>query len=64
MIGAVRGVDPRTGRYFDDTKALLDSIDSISDDDRQAIYGGNALKVFPRLASRIANHDKQKEIAR
>ncbi|PBC55399.1 amidohydrolase family protein [Rhodococcus sp. ACPA1] len=64
MIGAVRGVDPETGHRFDDTKALLDSIDSISDDDRQAIYGGNALKVFPRLASRVANHDKQKEIAR
>ncbi|BAH51971.1 amidohydrolase family protein [Rhodococcus opacus] len=64
MIGAVRSVDPETGHRFDDTKALLDSIDSISDDDRQAIYGGNALKVFPRLASRVTNHDKQEEIAR
>ncbi|MDF3307249.1 amidohydrolase family protein [Rhodococcus sp. T2V] len=64
MIGAVRSVDPETGRRFDDTKALLDSIDSISDADRQAIYGGNALKVFPRLASRVTNQNKQEEVAR
>ncbi|MGV9867655.1 amidohydrolase family protein [Rhodococcus koreensis] len=63
MIGAVRSVDPETGRRFDDTKALLDSIDSISDVDRQAIYGGNALKVFPRLASHVRNHHKQEEVA-
>lgn len=58
MIGAVRSVDPETGRRFDDTKAILDSIDSIREPDRAAIYGGNALRVFPRLASRIPNHDK------
>jgi 4-oxalmesaconate hydratase len=56
MIGAVRGIDPETGHRFDDTLALLDSIGSLSDDDRRAIYGGNALRVFPRLASHITNH--------
>ncbi len=49
MIGAVRSVDPETGRRFDDTKYTLDSIDSLSDADRQAVYGGNALRVFSRL---------------
>ncbi|MFK0171690.1 amidohydrolase family protein [Streptomyces sp. NPDC090306] len=49
MIGAVRSIDPETGRRFDDTKYTLDSIDTISDEDRRAIYGGNALRVFPRL---------------
>ena len=49
MIGAVRGVDPETGHRFDDTKYLLDSISSLSDADRRAIYGGNALRVFGRL---------------
>jgi 4-oxalmesaconate hydratase len=49
MIGAVRSVDPETGRRFDDTKFTLDSIDSLSDPDRQAVYGGNALRVFARL---------------
>ena len=51
MIGAVRGVDPETGHRFDDTKYLLDSIDSLSAADRQAVYGGNALRVFGRLKS-------------
>jgi 4-oxalmesaconate hydratase len=50
MIGAVRSVDPETGHRFDDTKALLDSIDSVGEPDRKAIYGDNALCVFPRLA--------------
>ncbi|WP_216894259.1 amidohydrolase family protein [Nocardia alni] len=36
-------------RRVDDAKAILDSIDSISDHDRSAIYGANALRVFPRL---------------
>jgi 4-oxalmesaconate hydratase len=49
MIGAVRAVDPDTGRRFDDTKYLLDSIETLSDAGRQAVYGGNALRVFGRL---------------
>ncbi len=49
MIGAVRGVDPETGHRFDDTKYLLDSIETIGERDRRAIYGGNALRVFARL---------------
>jgi 4-oxalmesaconate hydratase len=49
MIGAVRAVDPETGHRFDDTLALLAGIDSIGAADRAAIYGGNALRVFPRL---------------
>ena len=50
MIGAVRGVDPETGRRFDDTKFLVDSIPSLDDAQRDAIYSGNALRVFGRLA--------------
>jgi len=49
MIGAVRSVDPETGRRFDDTKYLLDSISTLTDADRVAVYGGNALRVFGRL---------------
>ncbi len=49
MIGAVRGVDPETGHRFDDTKYLLDSVEAIDEQDRRAIYGGNALRVFARL---------------
>ena len=61
MIGAVRGVDPETGHRFDDTKALLDSIESIAEQDRQAIYGGTALRVFPRL-ERVLENRKPEEI--
>ena len=48
MVGAVRGIDPQTGHYFDDTKRYVDALD-ISDEERAAIFAGNARKVFPRL---------------
>ena len=55
MIGAVRSVDPETGHRFDDTKYLLDSLDTLSDTDRRAVYGGNALRVFGRLEGVLKN---------
>lgn len=48
MVGAVRGIDPQTGHYFDDTKRYIDALD-ISDEERHAIFEGNARKVYPRL---------------
>ncbi|MBI1685547.1 amidohydrolase family protein [Caulobacter hibisci] len=48
MVGAVRGIDPTTGFYFDDTKRYVDALD-IPDADRHAIFEGNARRVFPRL---------------
>src|SRR5271165_6350764 len=51
MVGAVRGIDPRTGHYYDDTKRYIDAISSLSDEDRYKLYEGNAHKVFPRLAA-------------
>ena len=27
MVGAVRGIDPTTGRYFDDTRRYVDALD-------------------------------------
>ena len=48
MIGAVRGIDPETGHYYDDTKRYLDAAD-LSTDDRQAIMLDNIRRVFPRL---------------
>lgn len=48
MVGAVRGIDPTTGHYFDDTKRYVDALD-ISDAERRAIFEGNARRVFPRL---------------
>lgn len=48
MVGAVRGIDPTTGHYFDDTKRYVDAL-PISAEQRHAIYEGNARRVFPRL---------------
>ena len=50
MIGAVRGVDNRTGRYYDDTKPYVDGVPGLTDEDKYKIYEGNARKVYPRLA--------------
>jgi 4-oxalmesaconate hydratase len=48
MIGAVRGIDPQTGHYFDDTKRYIDKL-AISDEDKRRIYELNARRVYPRL---------------
>jgi 4-oxalmesaconate hydratase len=52
MVGAVRGVDPETGHYFDDTKRYVDAL-NLSPDVRHAIYEGNARRVFPRLDAKL-----------
>ena len=49
MVGAVRGIDPETGFYFDDTKRYIDNSAQINDTQRQMIFEGNARKVFSRL---------------
>ena len=48
MVGAVRGIDPTTGHHFDDTKRYIDGA-AISAAEREAIFAGNARRVFPRL---------------
>ena len=48
MVGAVRGIDPTTGHYFDDTKRYIDALD-ISAEEKHAIFEGNARMVYPRL---------------
>ena len=57
MVGAVQGIDPQTGRDYDDTKPFIDAL-PISDGQRQAIFEGNARRVFPRLDGML----KAKEI--
>ena len=53
MIGAVRGKDPFTNHYFDDTRRYLDACEALSDADRAAIYEGNARRVYPRLDAQL-----------
>ena len=48
MVGAVRGIDPETGYYFDDTKRYIDAL-NLSEEDRYKVFEGNARHVFPRL---------------
>jgi 4-oxalmesaconate hydratase len=48
MVGAVRGIDPETGHYFDDTKRYIDAL-AISDEDKRRIFELNARRVYPRL---------------
>lgn len=52
MVGAVRGIDPETGQYFDDTKLYIDALD-ITAEARHAILEGNARRVFPRLDAKL-----------
>jgi 4-oxalmesaconate hydratase len=52
MVGAVRGIDPETNNYFDDTKRYVDA-SSISAADKKKIFEDNARKVYPRINKRI-----------
>ncbi len=53
MFGTARGIDPLTGRGFDDVPALLDQCASLTAEDREKIDSANALRVFPRLRSSL-----------
>jgi 4-oxalmesaconate hydratase len=48
MVGAVRGIDPTTGQYFDDTKRYVDAA-ALTDAERAQVYSGNVRRVYPRL---------------
>ena len=48
MVGAVRGIDPRSGHYYDDTKRYIEG-SSLSAEDKKKLFEGNARRVFPRL---------------
>ncbi|CAG9001334.1 MAG: 2-keto-4-carboxy-3-hexenedioate hydratase [Candidatus Celerinatantimonas neptuna] len=49
MIGAVRGIDPTTGYYFDDTKRYIDNNQKLSPHEKSMIFEENARRVFSRL---------------
>src|ERR1700716_2745479 len=52
MVGAVRGIDPRTGHHYDDTKRYLDAL-PLSEADRTKLFEDNARRVYPRLSARL-----------
>jgi 4-oxalmesaconate hydratase len=49
MVGAVKGIDPETGHYFDDTKRYIDQVPWLSAEDKKKIFETNARKVYSRL---------------
>ena len=54
MVGAVRGIDPQTGHYFDDTRRYIDAL-QLTPGDQEKVYEGNARRVFPRLDAALRN---------
>jgi 4-oxalmesaconate hydratase len=53
MVGAVRGIDPRSGQYYDDTKKYIDAM-SLEEATREALFETNAYHVYPRLKAQLA----------
>ncbi len=53
MLGAVRGDNPDGGFPWDDTKRYLDAA-TLTGAERMKIFEGNARRVYPRLAARLA----------
>jgi 4-oxalmesaconate hydratase len=53
MVGAVKGIDPETGQYYDDTKRYIDAIDWVSPADKQKIFAGNVRRVFSRFPAKV-----------
>jgi len=64
MVGAVRGIDPETGHYFDDTKRYIDALTSIGDADKRKIFEDNARKVYPRIGARLKGSRSSDDSAR
>ncbi|MBX2885091.1 MAG: amidohydrolase [Granulosicoccus sp.] len=52
MVGAVRGIDPTTGHYFDDTKRYIDRC-ALDEVDKHQIFCENALQVYERLGHHL-----------
>ncbi|HTW74848.1 MAG TPA: amidohydrolase family protein [Steroidobacteraceae bacterium] len=57
MIGAVRGIDPQTQHYFDDTKRYVDAL-PLSGAQRALLFEGNARRVYPRLDARLTGQGR------
>jgi 4-oxalmesaconate hydratase len=51
MFGATNAIDPQTGRNFEETVPLLQSIEWLTDEDRYKITEGNVRKVYNRMTA-------------
>ena len=51
--GAGSKTDPRTGRWYDDLKPVIESIGSLSAEDKDRIFERNAQEVYTRFAVKV-----------
>jgi 4-oxalmesaconate hydratase len=58
MVGAVRGIDPQTGHYFDDTRRYVDALD-LTPGDHSKVFERNARRVYPRLDAALESRDQR-----
>jgi 4-oxalmesaconate hydratase len=58
MIGAVRGIDPESGHYYDDTRRYIEASKILSGQDKHEIYEANSRRVFPRLDALLKRKGK------
>jgi 4-oxalmesaconate hydratase len=58
MLGAVPGIDPASGHYFDDTKRYIDQVEGLSEESRHKIFEGNVRRVYPRLDRLLTKRDR------
>jgi 4-oxalmesaconate hydratase len=57
MVGAVRGIDPRAGHHYDDTRRYVEAAadrGALDDAGRTAVFEGNVRRVYPRLEAALA----------
>jgi 4-oxalmesaconate hydratase len=54
IVGAVKGIDPETGHYYDDTRRYIDAATAISAADKKKIFEDNVYRVYPRFRGRPA----------
>jgi 4-oxalmesaconate hydratase len=50
MLGAVRGIDPRTGWHYDDTRRYVEDL-GLGEAEKRQVYELNARRIYPRLAA-------------
>jgi 4-oxalmesaconate hydratase len=55
MLGAVKGVDPETSHYFDDTKRYVEAVPWLKEADKRKIYELNTRMVYGRLKVKPAS---------
>ncbi|MGY1857176.1 amidohydrolase family protein [Modestobacter sp. SYSU DS0290] len=57
MVGAVRGIDARTGHYYDDTRRYVEAAfdkGSLDEQARADVFEHNVRRVYPRLDAALA----------